>query len=216
MNVLVHRSLRNILGILSPESIERQKMILYIDETENDDYFIVAGLLVESPTDVLTSYKRFKKKIKGISIPSKYKAKVYTEFKSTLLDRDYRRIKQRMLMEIQELNGAIIYSCRLKKGVKLNQVLKESLYITLLSSIFGELSKETTVIFDRFGKPDFENNIKESANAFPCIKDIYPRDSQTEPGLQFIDNICSVIRMYRSQKDTERFYDLIEKMVKEV
>ena len=191
-------------------------MVLYIDETENEEFFIVAGLLVESDSVVQASYKHFKKSIRGMHIPDRYKAKVYTEFKSTLLDRDYRRIKQRMLVEIQELNGAIIYSCRLKKGTKLNQILKESLYITLLSSIFGELHEETTVIFDRFGKTDFEDNIKECANAYPCIRDIHPRDSQEEPGLQFIDNICSVLRLHRTRKDSENFYSLIEKMVREV
>lgn len=191
-------------------------MILYIDETENDDFFIVAGLLSKNIADVQAAYKRFKKKIAGMSIPHKYKARVFTEFKSTLLDRDYRKIKLHMLTEILQLNRAIIYSCRIKKGAKLNQVLKESLYITLLSSIFGELTDETQVIFDRFGKPDFEADIMESAAAFPCIKSIYPKDSQTEPGLQFVDNICSVIRMHRSQTDTENYYNLIKSMIKEV
>ena len=83
-------------------------MVLYIDETENEEFFIVAGLLVESDSVVQASYKHLKKSIRGMHIPDRYKAKVYTEFKSTLLDRDYRRIKQRMLVEIQELNGAII------------------------------------------------------------------------------------------------------------
>lgn len=37
-------------------------MILYIDETENDNYFIVTGLLVTSKQNVDMTYKRFKKK----------------------------------------------------------------------------------------------------------------------------------------------------------
>ena len=191
-------------------------MILYIDETETDEFFVVAGLLVDSATNVHAAYNRFKKSIRGIHISPKYKAKVFTEFKSTLLDRDYRTIKRKMLLEIQSLDGAIIYSCCLKKGTKLNQILKESLYITLLATIFTEVKDETAVIFDRFGKPDFEAKIIESATAFPCITEIQPMDSQEEPGLQFVDNICSVIRLHRSSKDENHFFEIIEKMIREV
>lgn len=41
-------------------------------------------------------------------------------------------------------------------------------------------------------------------------------DSQEEPGLQFIDNICSVLRLYRASKDENEFYKIIEEMVREV
>ena len=43
----------------------RNDMVLYVDETENDDFFIVAGLLVESEEAVNESYKRFKKALRG-------------------------------------------------------------------------------------------------------------------------------------------------------
>ena len=36
-------------------------MLLFVDETENEDYFIVTGLLVESQNDIDLIYSRFKK-----------------------------------------------------------------------------------------------------------------------------------------------------------
>ena len=36
-------------------------MILFVVETENDDYFIVARLLISSNYDLIKSFNRFKK-----------------------------------------------------------------------------------------------------------------------------------------------------------
>lgn len=40
----------------------RMSMILYVDETECDDFFIVAGLLTFSEEQTNLVYKQFKKK----------------------------------------------------------------------------------------------------------------------------------------------------------
>ncbi|MCD7809869.1 MAG: hypothetical protein LUH02_11050, partial [Erysipelotrichaceae bacterium] len=61
-------------------------MILYIDETESDDYFIVAGLLTESKDKTDFAYKHFKKGLNYLKITPKEKQKVFYEFKATLLD----------------------------------------------------------------------------------------------------------------------------------
>ena len=168
-------------------------MVIYIDETENDEYFIVSGFLVDCEETVINAYKRFKKSIKKYPISEKYKAKLYTEFKSTLLDRDYSRIKKRMLEEIIATNGTIIYAYRKKSTARKNQTYKESTYIELLYSILKTLEQNTTVIFDRFGKSDFEGNIISKMQSLDTVVDIYPKDSQLDYGLQFADNICSVI-----------------------
>ena len=80
----------------------------------------------------------------------------------------------------------------------------------------GTLDRETTIVFDIFGKQAFENNIVDSASTTKTVVDIYPQDSQQEPGLQFVDNICSVIRLHKTGKDVFSYYDYIEKMIKEV
>lgn len=191
-------------------------MILYVDETENEEYFIVAGLLVDSTTTVEKAYQRFKRRIKGFKLHPKSKGKIYTEFKSTLLDNDYQRIKVRMLEEIRDTEGAIIYSCYLRKGLKFNQVLKESVYITLLSSIVKCIDTEVEIVFDSFGKADFEDRIIKSVFFIDWVKAITPGNSEIEHGLQFADNICSVIRLHKSGDPKDMYYKIIENLIQEV
>ena len=105
------------------------------------------------------AYKRFKKRIKSFNIREKFRSRLFTEFKSTLLDNTYPRVKERMICEILSLEGMIIYSCFVKKDVHFNQELKESVYITLLSKILGEIKSNTFVLFDSFGKKDFPFSI---------------------------------------------------------
>ena len=64
-----------IIGIM----VYNSNMILYIDETENEQLFIVAGLLVDSETEIETAYKRFKNRIHGYKLSPKYKSKIFTE-----------------------------------------------------------------------------------------------------------------------------------------
>ena len=79
-----------------------------------------------------------------------------------------------------------------------------------LSSILASQSDGITVIFDRFGKKDFEERIVKSALTIECVDDIHPEDSQREAGLQFIDNICSVIRRHISGKDNFSYFEIIK------
>lgn len=191
-------------------------MILYIDETENEKYFIVGGLLTESEQAVDLAYKKFKNSIRDVRIPDKYKSKVYSEFKATYLDHDYKKIKVKILEVIRSLDGCVIYSCFVKKGTKFNQVLKESVYITLLSAILSSFNDDIDVVFDKFGKQDFEERIIESAKMNERINSIIPMDSQKVPGLQFADNVCSVIRLNKSGADEYGYYELLKDMIVEV
>lgn len=75
-------------------------VILYVDETENENYFIVAGLLTESKAITDLAYKHFKKKLKSMKLSQKTRQKICLEFKSYLLDRHYQKIKLTMLKEI--------------------------------------------------------------------------------------------------------------------
>ena len=190
-------------------------MVLYVDETENKDYFIVSGLLVDSEESTKLAYKQFKKSIKGYRISEKARSNLYTEFKSTIMDARYQRIKIKMLEMISSLDAKIICACYKKSINPLNQVLKESIYITLLSSIVSVINERTDIVFDQFGIDSFEESIAKSI-AGGCIESVVPRDSQTEAGLQFIDNICSAIRLYKSSNDTYDFYDIIKDIVVEV
>lgn len=190
-------------------------MILYIDETENDNYFIVTGLLVPSKADVDLAYKKFKKKVSSMKINPKMKQKIFNEFKSVILDREFQRIKTKMLEEIMLLDNQIIYSCYIKKDHQFNQFEKEEQYICLLDNIVSSISHDIEVIFDAFNKTDFENRIVEHIGEKNNILSIEPRNSYDEPGIQFVDNLCSVIRLsYLDSKNN--YYQIIKDKVTQV
>lgn len=189
-------------------------MVLYVDETENDDYFIVTGLLVESEADVSAVYSRFKKRADKHKISPKYKSKLFTEFKSTILDKRFQKIKVIMLEELNAIDYCVIYSCYIKKESILTQENKERVYIQLLTRIVENINFDIDVIFDTFNKKDFEDSIISVISDYEHVNSIESRDSQISPGLQYVDNLCSVYRHHLSGTDENNFYKQIESYVK--
>lgn len=181
-------------------------MILFVDETECEDYFIVAGLLTESKLKTDTAFKKFKKKVKNIPIPPKKKEKLFTEFKSVLLDKEYQKIKVCMLEHIDSLDYSIIYSVYKKDDNKFDQDSKEHIYIQLLNKIVSNIDDQIDIIFDTFNKKDFEEKIIKSLSQLSNVDSIKSQDSEIEFGLQFIDNICSIIRLHIDRKESTLYY----------
>ena len=85
--------------------------------------------------------------------------------------------------------------------------------MTLLSKIVSSTEKEISIIFDRFNKRDFEEAVVERISSYPHVQAIMPRDSQKEKGLQFVDNVCSVMRHNKSGTDEYGFFQIISKTV---
>ena len=191
-------------------------MLLFVDETEDESCFLVGGILVESREVATAAYKKFKKRIKGFPISNNERMKIYTEFKSTLLDKGYQRIKLRMIEEIDQLDSCIIFSCYIKKDPSFPQEVKEKTYIELLEKIVDTISEDVSVIFDRFNIPSFEDMIVQSISDHQNVQAIMPRDSQEEPGLQFADNICSVLRHYHTYHEESECYKILKKRIREV
>ena len=191
-------------------------MILYIDETEHEDYFIVAGLLAKSDQEVSLAYKKFKKGVKNYPLSNKTKQKIFLEFKSTLIDRQFQKIKIKLLQQIHEIDGVVLYSCYVKKQKNMKEVLKESVYITLLSNIINSIDETIDVIFDEFKNKKFEDSIVNTFIDFENVNSITPRNSQEVPGLQFADNVCSVVRLYITGSDENDYFSHIESMVRSV
>lgn len=191
-------------------------MLLFVDETENDNFFIVTGLLVQSQNDINMSFNRFKKHAKNLNISSKKKAQLFTEFKSTLMDRNYQKLKIAMLSELNSIEHCIIYSCYIKKDFTFPQTLKEDTYIYLLSQIVNATTDSIDIIFDTFNKRDFEEKIISKISSLQNVSSIKSCDSQQNPGLQYADNLCSTCRHYLNGDDTNHFYDIIKENVKEV
>lgn len=219
-NILVDKpteSRYTLLELISNCCMLHPIMVLYIDETENEQYFIVAGLLTASKEQVATAYKRFKKHIKGFAMPAKYKAKVFTEFKSHWLDNEYQSIKRKMLETICNMDDIqILYVAYRKDNQTFDQKNKESIYIKHLSSIVSSIESPVSVTFDAFGKKDFEDRIVFTVGRLANAEGIAPADSQIEPGLQFIDNICSVIRLHITADQRDRYYEMIAPFITEL
>lgn len=191
-------------------------MILYIDETENESFFFVTGLLANSRSDIETAYKRFKKSVKNLPIAPRDKQEVFREFKSVILDRKFQRIKFRMLEELNRIDHTVIYSCYVKKEIPFYQQEKESVYLSLLLRIVHAVDGEVDIIFDTFNKTDFEQKIINSVIECVNVRSIRPQDSQREAGLQFVDNLCSVVRLNKSGTDHYSFFSKIENCVIEI
>ena len=189
-------------------------MLLFVDETENDDYFIVTGLLVNSPADIISTYNHFKKRANKLKISPKEKGKLFTEFKSTLLDNRYQKVKSFMIEELDAIERCVIYSCYVKKSLKFSQELKEATYIKLLSNIVEAIDTDIDIVFDTFNKKDFEDTIISSILEHENVNSIESCDSQLNPGLQYVDNLCSIYRHYLSGTDKNDFFDKIRHYVK--
>ena len=188
-------------------------MILYVDETENDEYFIVTGLLVESEKTINDAYYSFKKRVKRYKISSKQKGVLFTEFKSTFIDHQFQSVKRKMMEVVKTTDGSVIYSAYFKKTKHINQSLKEIVYIRLLKNIVLSIINPIDIVFDEFKNLSFEHNIIGSVGILSNVLSIKSADSQLITGLQFADNLCSVIRMYLSKDDSNNYFDIIKDIV---
>ena len=191
-------------------------MILYIDETENEQYFIVTGLLTSSRLAVDYSFKHFKNSVRKMDIKQKYKERIFVEFKSGLIDRNYKRIKYKLLEEIKDLESSVVYSCYVKKEYVLKQETKEKIYIQLVEKIVSYINDKIDVIFDEFGIDSFEREIINNIGEYKNVNSIIPMNSKLEAGLMYVDNLCSVIRLHLTNDDKYKFYDYIKDIAIEV
>ena len=191
-------------------------MILYVDETENKDSFILVGLLADNRHAVNMAFRHFKNRIKYFHIKQHAKEKVYVEFKSIILDKHYQRIKRVMLEEIVKINGCLImYSIKHKIGGYFKQSDKEKAYINLITKLAQKCSS-VSVVFDCFNNPQFETKIVDELFKLSNVINVKPMNSQEEPGLIFADNLCGAIRLHVSGLDNNNFYYDISSYVVEI
>ena len=186
--------------------------VLYIDETEDDCFFYVVGLLVDSKSDINHAYNIFKKSIANYPIKQRERVVLFNEFKSTIMDRSYQRIKIKMLECLNGINYSVICAyC--KKPMHFHQTDKERTYISLLLSIVKGVQSDIIVIYDAFHKRNFEENIEYFILCEGNVKNITRAESYDEKGLQFADNICSSLRrFFGNSKDI--YYQIIKSHTK--
>ena len=111
-----------------------------------------------------------------------------------------------MLEHIDSLNYSIIYSVYKKDDNKFDQDSKEHIYIQLLNKIVSNIDDQIDIIFDTFNKKDFEEKIIKSLSQLSNVDSIKSQDSEIEFGLQFIDNICNIIRLHVDRNESTLYY----------
>ena len=190
-------------------------MILYVDETENNEYFILTGLLLESEKIANDIYYSFKKKANRYKIPENLRAKLYTEFKSTLMDEKFPTLKKKMIEELKTADNLIIYSVYVKKDKRLFKDLKFDLYTRMLSKIIDSIGQDLKIIFDKCSDSKVDQYIVETISSLDTVISIEAADSQLTPGLQLVDNMCSIIRHKYAGNDKNKYYELIAENLKE-
>ena len=191
-------------------------MILFVDETESDDLFIVAGLLVNSKQDAEMVFKRFKKKAQRSHLSQKSKARLFNEFKSTIMDKEYINFKREMLLELSKLDYTILFSTHRKQNILFKQREKETAYIRLLSRITEMIVFPVEIIFDSFNLHSFEERIVKRISGFENVLSVHPERSETQPGIILVDNICSVIKRHLKSDDSEGLFSIIKATVKRI
>ena len=190
-------------------------MILYVDETENVEYFILTGLLLESEKVAKDIYYSFKRKANGYKMPENLKAKLYTEFKSTLMDEKFPTLKKKMIEEIKAVDNLIIYSVYVKKDKRLEKDLKFDLYTRMLSKIIESVGQDLDIVFDKCSNNSVDEFITKTISKVQNVNSIKAADSQLTPGLQLVDNMCSIIRRKYTNSDINGHYELIASNIKE-
>ena len=138
---------------------------------------------------------------------------LFHEFKSSYMDRNFPLIKKDLLNLLSSESEHIYYSMHYKKNYGFHQREKEKQYIHLLKLIVVALDTDSFIVFDSFGKDFFELKIKKEIGKLDHCAGIECYDSQKEKGIQFADNVCSVIRHHLLNDDFNCFYEIISNKV---
>lgn len=189
---------------------------LFIDESIDDNYYVVGGILTNSENDLLLVYNQFKKQVLNMPLTNKQKINITTEFKSTLLDKTYPQIKKKLLYKVNSFNCNVIYSYKVLEE-KINKEISESTYIDLLTNIVKSIDDDIIVItFDNFSNTKFEDKIIDTISNLKNVKSIRKDYSYNNKGLQFADNVVGVIRRKLSNVDDNGFFDIISNRTIEI
>lgn len=85
---------------------------------------------------------------------------------------------------------------------------KEIIYLQMLNNIISSINNNIDIVFDTFHKHDFEQRIIKRFQSCDNVLSIESSESFKEPGIQYVDNLCSVIRL-SYLKNKNEYYTLI-------
>ena len=92
----------------------------------------------------------------------------------------------------------------------------ERTYIALLSRITYFLKEDVSIVYDSFNIPSFDEKVVHELSKLMNVQAIMGRNSQSEPGLQLADNLCSVFRHYKTTRLKTEWYEMLESRILEV
>ena len=186
---------------------------LYIDESYDENVFVVGGVITNNKEEIARTYSKFKKHLKKYPLSENKKRLIMSEFKSCILDRSFPKIKRFILSYINDANINIIYSCN-QINKKLEQDEKESLYITLLKNIINIINDDIVIVtFDSFSNTRFNSKIYNKIKEINNVMDVLCVNSFENKGLQFADNVVGTIRRHISGIDVNNDYEIISNKV---
>lgn len=161
------------------------------------------------------AYRVFKNRIKGYYVPSNKKTKLFTEFKSTLTNYKYRNIKKRMLQIVNYECVSIVCSKYKKQGKPMKQGVKEKVYLRMLSRIVENLNPvvNINICIDQLGSKSFTSTVINKLCLYSNVVSVCVKDSRLEHGIQFVDNICSAIRLNLINTNCEFFNIIKDKVI---
>ena len=120
-----------------------------------------------------------------------------------------------MIEEIKAVDNLIIYSVYVKKDKRLEKDLKFDLYTRMLSKIIESVGQDLDIVFDKCSNNSVDEFIAKTISKVQNVNSIKAADSQLTPGLQLVDNICSIIRRKYTNSDINGHYALIASNIKE-
>ena len=186
---------------------------LYIDESFDQNVFIVGGIVTNEEKEIFKVYSKLKKQIKGMPLSSLKKRTILYEFKSVILDKSFPKIKRRLLKLIKSSNINVIYSCDYINGT-LKQEKKEKIYLKLLKNIINHINDDIVIFtFGSFNNPHFNSEIEKEIKKLRNVKEVLCMNSYDSKGLQFADNVVGTIRRHISGIDVNNDYEIISNKV---
>ena len=186
---------------------------LYIDESYDQNVFVVGGVISDSEKEINKTYNKFKKQIRNYPLSENQKRIIMHEFKSFILDRSYQRIKKTLFTYISKANINVIYSYKTLYS-KLEQEAKEILYLKLLKNIINHINDDIVIVtFDSFNNTRLNSKIKKEIKELNNVKEVLCMNSDDSKGLQFADNVVGTIRRHISGIDVNNDYEIISNKV---
>lgn len=194
---------------------------VYIDESEDEQRFVVGGLIIEDNNRLLSSIYRTRKYIKSKKgIPNRIKQKLLNELKEHFLHRRYNDIKKEFIKNLlcenkDTINFFGAYYAK-RKYEHFDQERKEKVYeaciIEILNTLINpvtiqeEIDNNFSITYDQFGGYKLNIALQEMVQKqYKNICIFKAGDSQVTKELQVADIIVGCLRRALGNEDLESF-----------